>query len=43
MESEMNTLTVKLADTNRTKRSGHSQYAGYNPTLLHPNAPLFQE
>ncbi|KAH7717499.1 Cuticle collagen dpy-2 [Aphelenchoides avenae] len=43
MESEMNTLSVKLADTNRTKRADHSHYAGYNPTLLHPNAPTFQE
>lgn len=30
-------------EANRSKRSDQRQYGHYNPTLLHPNAPLFQE
>lgn len=43
MENEMVSMGERLSDTlNRTKRAS-GQYAGYNPTLLHPNAPTFQE
>ena len=44
METEMQTMGARYADAaNRTKRAASGQYAGYNPTLLHPNAPTFQE
>ncbi|KAI6175788.1 Col-cuticle-N domain-containing protein [Aphelenchoides bicaudatus] len=43
MEIEMVTMGENINNTmNRTKRAS-GQYAGYNPTLLHPNAPTFQE
>ncbi|KAI6181256.1 Cuticle collagen dpy-2 [Aphelenchoides besseyi] len=43
MEVEMETMSAKMAAAlNRTKRA-NGQYAGYNPTLLHANAPTFQE
>ncbi|KAI6207095.1 Cuticle collagen dpy-2 [Aphelenchoides besseyi] len=43
MEVEMETMSARMAAaSNRTKRAS-GQYAGYNPTLLHANAPTFQE
>jgi hypothetical protein len=40
----MESMGTRFADAmNRTKRASSGQYAGYNPTLLHPNAPTFQE
>ncbi|KAI6234659.1 Cuticle collagen dpy-2 [Aphelenchoides fujianensis] len=43
MEVEMESVNARIAaGLNRTKRAS-GQYAGYNPTLLHPNAPTFQE
>jgi hypothetical protein len=44
METEIESMGTRFYDAmNRTKRVASGQYAGYNPTLLHPNAPTFQE
>ena len=33
---------IMKANANRTKRQ-QPNYGGYNPSMLQPNAPLFQE
>ncbi|CAD5230379.1 unnamed protein product [Bursaphelenchus okinawaensis] len=43
METEMESMSIKFLEDSQNKTKRATNYGGYNPTLLHPNAPTFQE